>query len=199
MMSDSSNNCPSSSGESQPLLSPSHLSPSSASNNQSFHHFRCTHFCYQLLKYTCLPSKAAVILICLAGIVGAINIAFSGLSLLAADFVVGSLNIDQYYTIFISYLFCVTALILFPVSGFLADVFCGRYRVVMISMCFFIVSFVLLSGAAAIALVSSDWFLSHWSHVKGVLLVILLVLFEVTYGIGTISYYANFINLVLIN
>ena len=190
MIGDSSNRCSSSCGECQPLLSPSSLSPSS---NLSLL-YSCTHFCYQLLKHIYLPSKAAVVLICLAVVVGAINTIFSVSSVLAAVVVVGGHHIDESLAIFISYVFISTAVILYPVSGFLADVFCGRYRVVMISMCFFIVSFVLLSGVAVLV-VNSDLYLFflRWSHVKVVFFVLLVVLFWLMFGIGGRSYYANFI------
>ena len=194
MMNDSSNNSSSRCGEIQPLLSPSHLSPSSASNNQSFHHYRCTHFCYQLLKHICLPSKAAFVLICLAVVVGAIDTIFSSLCVLAAILVVGYFIADESLAIFVFFLFSAIAVILYPVSGFLADVFCGRYRVIMISMCFFIASFVLLSGAAAIVLVSSDMYIfSDWSLVKVVFFMVLAVFFGLTFGIGVRCYYANII------
>ena len=193
MTDDSSNKCSSSCGEVQPLLSPSSLSPSSISSNSSLH-YRCTHFCCQLLKNICLPSKAAIILICLAVVVGAINIIFSVLSVLAAVVFVGGHHIDESLAIFISYVFISMAVILYPVSGFLADVFCGRYRMVMISMCFFIASFVLLSGVAAL-IVNSELYLLllRWSHVKVVFFILLVLLFWLMFGIGQRSYYANFI------
>ena len=53
----------------------------------------------------------------------------------------------------------------------LAGVFCGRYRVVMISMCFFIV---LLCGAAALALGSSDSLQLNCAHLESVFLIMLL-------------------------
>ena len=187
IMDDSSNNCSSSSGESLPLLS-----PSSISSNSSLR-YRCTHYCYQLLKHICLPSKAAVVLICLAVVVGAINTIFSVLSVIAAVLFVSDHYIDESLAFFVSYLFITMAVILYPVSGFLADVFCGRYRVVMISMCFFIVSFILLSGAAALVLVSSNLYPLHWSYIKVIFFKLLTILFWLTFGVGVRSYHANFI------
>ena len=102
----------------------------------------------------CLPSKAAVLLVCLTVVVGAINTILTILCVLAAVVAVDGLHIDKSLSIFIFSLCGIVVVILYPVSGFLADVYCGRFRVVMISMCFFIVSFVLLSGAAALVLVA---------------------------------------------
>ena len=86
------------------------------------------------------------------------------------------------------------AVILYPISGFLADVYCGRYRVVMISMCFFIVSLTVLSGVTLLQLVSSGFFFpTNWSLVMVILLVVLVVLFGLTVEIGMIGYHTNFV------
>ena len=107
--------------------------------------------------------------------------------------VVGGHHIDESLAIFISYVFISTAVILYPVSGFLADVFCGRYRVVMISMCFFIVSFILLSGAAALVLEQVNLNAYLLSRVKLTLFIMLVILFGITFGIGVRSYHSNYI------
>ena len=187
MMSDSSNNSPGSVGESQPLLSRFSVS------NNSFLHHSCTHFCYQLLKHICLPSKAAVVLICLTVVVGAMNTIFSGIIVVSAATLINSHFIDEPLVIFVTYLCATIAVVLYPVSGFLADVFCGRYRVVMISMCFFIVSFILLSGAAALVLEQVNLNAYLLSRVKLTLFIMLVILFGITFGIGVRSYHANFI------
>ena len=50
--------------------------------------------------------------------------------------------------IFLTYLLFVLLLLVYPVAGFVADVCCGRYRAVIISLCF------LLCGLACLALVT---------------------------------------------
>ena len=180
---------PSSCDESQPLLLPSSVPNETSFRNQS------SHMNFKLLKHICLPSKAAVLLICLAVVVGAVHTIFVVSSVLVVEtvFVLGGHYINGSLTIITSFLAIIIAVVLFPVSGFIADVFCGRYRVMMISMCLFIISFVLMLGATTPFLACLSLSLLSLSHVKAVFYVLLVALFVFAFGIGLVIYYANFI------
>ena len=181
---------PSSCDESQPLLLPS-SAPNESSHNQS------SHLNFQLLKHICLPSKAAVLLICSAVVVGAVQAIFmiSSAAALAVIPVLSGHYINESLTIIISYLaIIITIIVLYPVSGFIADVFCGRYRLMMISVCLFIVSFVLMLGCSVPLLVDPNFvFPCSCKNAKMVFIILLVGLFGVTFGIGLIIYYVNFI------
>ena len=176
----------SSSEESQPLLLPSVSEESSPSNG-------CCQLNCQLQRYLCLPSKAAILLICLTVVVSAMIKIFFILYVIATVAIVGEKYIDKTLAVSLSYLLGVLAVILYPVSGFIADVFCGRFRTIVISMCFFIVSFLLLVCASILVLVSPELFPLHWSHLKVVLFVLIIILYGITFGIGVVMYHANFI------
>ena len=132
----------SSEGESQSLLSP--LGKPVPNESCPNSRFRC-----QLFWHICLPSKPAIVLICLA-IVGAVQKIFS--IICATVFVIGGHYVSELWAVIISYSLLSMTVILYPISGFLADVFYGRFKILMISMCLFIVSFMLLPIALALVL-----------------------------------------------
>ena len=171
--------------ESQPLLLPSSVGRSKMSHRANTHHF---------LKDICLPSKAAVVLVCLAVVVGAVHAVFTCVFTFIAIFFIGGKYISESVAIFASYLGMTLAVFLYPLSGFVADIKYGRYRVMFASMTCIVISLVFMSGASGLLLAhpyASSPF--QWSHVKIVLLFILIVLFGASYAIGLISYFANFI------
>ena len=180
----SDTNFPCTMRENCPLLSPSALG--SASPNGST---------YKLnqLRRLCLPSKAAVLLVILAVVIGALRAIFTCVFALSAFLVVGGEYIDESLAIFITYLAMTIVVVLYPLSGFLADVVCGRYRVVVISVCIITVSFVFMLGAAALLIVNPYLLPQLWSHTSFVLFVFFIAFFGVTFGVGSIIYTANFV------
>ena len=145
------------------------------------------------LRYVCLPSKPAVVLICLAVVVGAVQKIFSIMCAAVFLFVIGGHYVDELWAVILSYLFMSVAVMLYPASGFLADVFCGRFKILMISMSLFIISFVLLPGALGLVFTSPHLYPFHWSSVKLLCFSIISLLFGVAFGLGITTYRANFI------
>ena len=176
---------PSIAEESHPLLLPSAVTDASSSSERS----SC-----QLLKSVCVPSKAANVLICLAIVVGAMHAIFTCVFVLVAICFAGGKYINESLSITLSYLVMAVAVVLYPISGFLADVIFGRYRVIVVSVCCIVMSFVFVLGAV---IVMSLYYLSslphHLSQTQMIILIILAFLFCSTFGIGVVAYHANFI------
>ena len=167
--------------ESNPLLLPS--------SRDELSYSKCS---CQLLEHTCLPSKAAIVLICLAAVVGAMHTIFACVFAFGAV-IVASQYIPESATVTISYLAMTITVVLYPVSGFFADVVYGRYKVMIFSMCLIVVSFILYFGAATLVVVSSTSFPLSLSYANTIVIILLIVLFGLTFAMGYISYYANYI------
>ena len=174
----------SSSEENHPLLPPSAVTDESSSRQRS----NC-----QLLKSICLPSKAANILVCLAVVVGVMHAIFTCLFVLVAICVVGGKFIDVSYAIIFSYLAMMIAVFLYPLSGFVADVILGRYRVMVISMCSIVVSFLFIVSSVVLIMLNLDSFPFSWPNTEFTLLIIFAASFYLTFGVGVVAYHANFI------
>ena len=180
---------PSSRKERQPLLLPS---VSEESSSSSFYHQWYQLNCH-LWRHVCIPSKPAILLVCLTMVVGAIYKILFILCLTAAVTIISESHINKALAIFLAYLLGLLAVLLYPISGFIADVFCGRFGAIVISMCLFIVSFLLLICASVLILVNPELFPLHWSHAKAVVFTLVIIFYGVTFGIGAKIYYANYI------
>ena len=177
---DSSSSCE----ESHPLLLPSAVTDESSSSQRS----SC-----QLLKSICLPSKAANVLVCLAVVIGAMHAIFTCLFVLVAICVVGGQFIDVSYAIIFSYSAMMITVFLYPLSGFVADIILGRYRVMVVSMCCIVVSFIFIVSSIVLIMLNLDSFPFSWPNTEITLLIIFAAFFYLTFGVGVVAYHANFI------
>ena len=175
---------PSSSDESHPLLLPSAVTDGSSFSQR----LSC-----QLLKHVCLPSKAANVLVCLSVVVGAMLAIFTCLFVLVAVCVVGGQYIDVTLAIILSYVAMMITVFLYPLSGFVADVILGRYRVMLISMCCIILSFPFILGSITLVLQDLKNFPFNWPKSSIILLIVFASCFCLTFGVGVVAYHANFI------
>ena len=83
----------------------------------------------------------------------------------------------------------------YPLSGFIADVCCGRLKTVVISLVFLLSCWILsLLGVALLETIPSANYLSM-RHNQGILVVILTILSLLSFIIGLAGYQANFIQL----
>ena len=178
-------NPPSSCEEKQHLLLPS----ASKKSSSSIHH----HQQYQLNCHSwrclCLPPKSVIVLICLTLVVSTMYKIFS---IVCVTVYITVLSENHIYKP-LAYLLGFLALLLYPISGFIADVFCGRFRALVVSMCLFIVSFLLLMCATVLIMMNPELFPLQWSHSMAVLFILMIILYGVTFGIGSIIYYANYV------
>ena len=171
--------------ESEPLLSSSFVPNLQTLRVQKDHRF---------LKHICLPSKAAIVLVCLAVVMGALHAVFECVFVFIAVVLVGSRYIRESVAIFASYLVMAITVFLYPMSGFIADVKYGRFRVMFASMCFIVISLVFLLVAVSIVLVHPYTRIPFpWSHFNTVLFFVLITLYGMLFGIGLTCYYANFV------
>ena len=95
-------------------------------------------------KHLCLSSKAAIVIILLAAVVGMIFNTIKdlvALSIIAGHYAhimdIAILDLIPYATLMIIMIF-------YPLSGFIADVYCGRFKIAMISLTFMLASLLLL-------------------------------------------------------
>ena len=141
---------PISSPETQPLLSP--VLESSSGTYISFRERLVRVNC--LPRGLCLPSKAAVLILIWTLIVSAIyktaeeGTTYTVYRLKESEKTHFHFLAVNHSDIFITYLIFVLLLLVYPLAGFVADVCCGRYRAVIISLCF------LLCGLACLSLVT---------------------------------------------
>ena len=99
-------------------------------------------------RQLCIPSKAAVLILFWTTVVSAVHKAAEETAL----YIVGTKDFDREVKdnlgILLVYLAFVLVYLLYPFAGFLADVYCGRHRTVIISLC------LLLCGNACLCLTS---------------------------------------------
>jgi peptide/histidine transporter 3/4 len=154
----------------------------------------CNHFC--------LPSKAAILIILWTAAVGAVY-NFVLLMTVVIMIAISPVLYDPDMTLndYIPYAILAVASMLYPLSGFIADVYCGRLRVAVISLCF-ILGFVLLicfveiiGFALAYRNNSESVRLVLHHEAKGFLFLILVIFSLVTFIIGLAGYQANMIQL----
>ena len=163
--------------ESRPLIS-------TLSQRTSIH-LSIKHHIWSSAEHFCIKSKAVCIILLCSVIVGlvhfvAVNAALQLLTELSSLLVIGS------SPFVILYSFAAFVLVFYPLNGFLADIYCGRYKTIAISL-----SLILFSGVIALVPVVFYFFL-HYSSSKVVVYVFAgFALLIATIGIA--GYGANFI------
>ena len=119
-------------------------------------------------KYFCFSSKAAILIILWAAVVGTAFTLFKDIvavSILGSRYArvmdIATLDLIPYATLTIIMIF-------YPLNGFIADVYCGRYKIVMISLTLVLLSFLLLGIACILGFhmkESSIKFSLNYTHV----------------------------------
>ena len=148
-------------------------------------------------KHLCLPSKAAILILLWTAIVGAMYYIFVDLAaVLQTDRSRINSNVSMYDSL--PYAILALVMMLYPLSGFIADVWCGRLKTVVISLvillfCLIILLIGLVIGETATAF-NIDQALSHDKVLSAsFILLAFLALFAFTFGLA--GYQANFIQL----
>ena len=148
-------------------------------------------------KHLCLPSKAAILILLWTAIVGAMYFIFMGLAIALQT---NSSRINSNISMYDSLPYAILALVmmLYPLSGFIADVCCGRLKIVVISLIIFLFCLIiLLIGlliGETITASNIDQALSH-DKVPSVSIILLAFLALLTFIFGLAGYQANFIQL----
>ena len=180
---------------SQPLLSP-HGAVSRQSSVGSNPHICSNHL---LSRHFCKLSKAAIVIIL-------INIVVSATYALVMNLVMEIGYVNRWYPIgkvvFVVYTFVALVTLFYPVSGYLADVCYGRYKVILAGISLMFGAFVVYAIVGTITWIYGDS-LWHWKHhlnsnnhyIKGVVFFAytLLSIAIIPFIFGVAGYQANFI------
>ena len=147
-------------------------------------------------KHLCLPSKAAILILLWTAIVGALYNILMGFA--AVEELDGS-RINSRISIYEPLPYTILAFIMmfYPLSGFIADVGCGRFKTVVISLIvLFLCLIILLIGTTIGETVTAN--IDHalrYDKVPSVSIGILLFLLLFAFIIGLAGYQTSFIQL----
>ena len=172
------------SSETQPLL-PSLSALATLSG--SFKEKLTTCVQYVLPRHICRLSRAAIAVIVINIVVCAAYTATLNVGVVA----VGTSN-EVLVTVCVVYIFLAVVALLSPLSGFLADVCCGRYRVIFAGIWLIFCAFLIVSVCAIMTLIlGAEIWNKNQSHLA-LLVVILVVLASMMFVTGLGCYQANF-------
>ena len=150
----------------------------------------------------CLPSKAAVLILVWALVVGAMYTLILDFSLVLG--VVGKdfkFNGNKYHfhiflNVLVPYACVAFVMLLYPLSGYVADVCCGRYKTVIASLMMLICSIGCLAFTCILLMISINKHVPPKLYVAGEYVVIILsVLGFILFIVGLSGFQANFIQL----
>ena len=147
-----------------------------------------------LSKHLCLPSKAAILILLWTIIVGAIYDNLVGFSALLVMSIVPPNTILSVYEP-LPYAILAMVMMFYPLSGFIADVCCGRLKTVVVSLIFLLSCWILVLISIAVLETTSGRVSHAITHDQGILVIILGMLSLFAFIIGLAGYQANFIQL----
>ena len=176
--------------ETQPLLSPVAMPTLRERLNQA-----CA-----LPRHLCLPSKAAVLILLWSAIVGtAYSLATDATVAIGIVLAQDKIKFNNVLiNILIPYVCLALVMLLYPLSGFMADIWCGRYKSVIISMCILMCSFIGFAVGCVLNLINDIHHINYHSELYKVgkdFLIVIVVLAFLLFIIGLSGFQANFIQL----
>ena len=158
-------------------------------------HRRKTKHCQRF----CLPSKSATLMLFWTGVVGTVYYFVLIATVALIDSRSTDISLSTNY--FLAYAILAIIAMVYPFSGLIADVYCGRLKTVQISL-LFILTFVLLLCLGIIIVYSTNLHfmlmhinLSAFHLPEGIVVCIIILVALVIYIIGLAGYQANFIQL----
>ena len=155
-----------------------------------------------LCKLLYVPSKAATLIIIWTAIIGMLyNVILDISMIMTYSNAQGGISISMFDSV--SYAILAFIMMFYPLSGFIADVYCGRLRTVFISMCLLLCYVILTSfmGLIILSHLPTHDLLKNRdisllvSNFPGVLVILLLPISLLAFVIGLTGYQANFIQL----
>ena len=145
-------------------------------------------------KHLCLPSKAAILILLWTAIVGAMYHNLVSLSaLLVLSNQTPNAVLSQYEPL--PYAILAIVMMFYPLSGFIADVCCGRLKIVVISLVCLSICWILLLLLLFVLVTIPHPTLVLLRHDQGILVAILTFLMLLAFITGLAGYQANFIQL----
>ena len=167
--------------------------PNSVNESSQRHQQRVANKCC-LSHHLCIPSKAAILILLWTAVVGTLYYFFLCVAVATTTSIKG-INISVYDSLI--YAILAFVMTFYPLSGFIADVCCGRLKTVMTSLCFLLSCIIILEITVTILLPSMQQSHSkdYFSRFPGALVLILGLLSTIFFFIGLAGYQANFIQL----
>ena len=149
-------------------------------------------------KHLCLPSKAAILILLWTATVGAIFNIFVGM---AAVFQIDRTRIHSSISVYEPLPYAILALVMmfYPLSGFIADVCCGRLKIAVVGLVLLLSCLIML--LIGILILDETTIGSNFDHslrydrVPSASIIILVSLSAFTFIVGLAGYQANFIQL----
>ena len=154
-----------------------------------------------LCKALCIPSKAAILIIIWTATIG---ILYNFLLCAAVVVTCSTTQTGISISMFDSLTYAILAIIMtcYPLSGFIADVYCGRLRTVIVSMCLLLCSVILTCLLDLIIILYPHYDLTKHQRISllvtsfpGVLVILLVLISLLVFVVGLTGYQANFIQL----
>ena len=146
------------------------------------------------LKHLCLPSKAAILILLWTVVVGAMYhnvVGFSALLVLSNP--APNAILSQYEPL--PYAILALVMMFYPLSGFIADVCCGRLKTVVVSLLFLFSFCIIVVVALSLFTSISKPYFPNLEHNVGLVIIILAFISLFMFIIGLAGYQANFIQL----
>ena len=167
------------------------------SENPNIHQRRNNH-CQRF----CLPSKSATFMLLWTAVVGTVYYLVLAITVALIDTKSESTDVRLSTNDFLAYAILAIIAMVYPFSGLIADVYCGRLKTVKISLLFMLTfAFLVCTGtilvySTRLHSISSYEFVSSVPYLpEGVALCIILLVALTVYIIGLAGYQANFIQL----
>ena len=152
------------------------------------HWSKLQHKFYHSLRYLCLPSKAAILVLFWTAVVGAIYQVMMSTAVLVLDNSYTDITIRD----LLPYALLAILMMFYPLSGFIADIFCGRFKTIMFSLLMFVLSLLFFSVAFVLFLVT-DVYISIPISTLTIFCSIFSVLATACFTVGLAGCQANFI------
>ena len=149
-------------------------------------------------KHLCLPSKAAILMIFWAAAVGAVYNSVLLVTAVLIDTKSLSPEISISANVCLPYAILTLVTMFYPLSGFIADVCCGRLKTVVIGLWFILAFILLIFLAEIIALTTKLHLLTYpmmFHQAEGLIIFILILVSLVAFVIGLVGYQANLVQL----
>ena len=151
-------------------------------------------------KYLCLPSKAAILMIFWAAAVGAVYNSVMLVTVVIVDTKPLSPDISISANDCLPYAILALVTMSYLLSGFIADVCCGRFKTVVIGLCFILVfvlliclvEIVLLATKLHVQVLSDD---NYFHQAEGIIILILSLISLVAFIVGLAGYQENLVQL----
>ena len=145
-------------------------------------------------KYLCLPSKAAILILLWTIVVGATYhnvVGFSALLVLSNP--TPNTTLSEYEPL--PYAILTIVMMFYPLSGFIADICCGRLKIVIVSLMFLLCCWILVVlGLVVSEIIPHISIHTFWQN-QGILLDILVTCSLLAFVVGLAGYQANYIQL----